>query len=71
MTTTTNNMREHKGQAIAHLQGSVNRIDEHTYKVKSQSDNDKEYDIISSELDGNAHVLIFFIVMLSVNMFLQ
>jgi hypothetical protein len=64
------NTRENKGQAIAQLQGSVNRIDEHTYKVKSQSDNPKEYEIISS-LDGNAHVLILFIVMLSVNTSLQ
>jgi putative transposase len=48
--TTTNNTHEQKGQAIAHLQGSISRIDEHRYRVKSQSDNVKEYEIISSEL---------------------
>jgi hypothetical protein len=35
MTTTINNTRQQKGQALAQLEGSVSRIDGHTYKVKS------------------------------------
>lgn len=43
-----NNSREEKGKQIAQNNNQVKRIDEHTYKVKSQS-SDKEYSIISSE----------------------
>jgi transposase-like protein len=43
------NLREQKGQSIAQIDGSVRRIDDHTYRVKSQS-TDQEYDIISTEL---------------------
>jgi len=41
-------LREQKGQAIAKLNG-IKRIDEHSYKVKSQSSND-EYDVLNTEL---------------------
>ncbi len=43
MTRINSNTRQQRGQAIAQLEGSVSRIDEHTYKVKSQSGNGKEY----------------------------
>jgi hypothetical protein len=68
---TTHDTRGHRGQAIAHLQGSVSRIDENTHILsKITVRHAKEYEIISS-LDGNAYVLILFTVTLSVNMFLQ
>jgi putative transposase len=43
-------VRHTKGESIAKLEGSIKKIDEHTYKVKSQSDNDKEYDVVSTEI---------------------
>jgi putative transposase len=42
------NPRQQKGLTIAQLQGMVIRIDENTYKVKSQSSNN-QYDVISTE----------------------
>jgi transposase-like protein len=42
--------REQKGQAIAKTNGRVSRIDEHTYKVKSQSSNGEQYDVLNTEL---------------------
>jgi transposase-like protein len=42
------NTREQRGQSIAQIDGSVTRIDENCYKVKSQSSNG-EYDVISTE----------------------
>jgi transposase-like protein len=42
-------VREQKGTIIARNTGYVNRIDEHTYKVRSQS-SDTYYDVINSEL---------------------
>lgn len=50
MTMTNSNTRQQRGQVITQLQDFISRIDEHTYKVKSQSGNDKEYEVISSEL---------------------
>jgi putative transposase len=44
----TINPRRQKGLTIAQLQGMVVRIDENTYKVKSQSSNNL-YDVISTE----------------------
>lgn len=41
--------RQQKGQAIASIEGGVSRIDEHAYKVKSQSGNDV-YDVLNTEL---------------------
>jgi putative transposase len=49
MTATELNSRHQKGLTIAQLQGMVIRIDENTYKVKSQSSNSL-YDVISTEL---------------------
>jgi putative transposase len=46
----TTNQRQQKGQAIAQVDGHVTRIDENTYRVKSQSDNSTEYDVIAGEL---------------------
>jgi putative transposase len=42
-------VREQKGQAIAQLNGQVKRIDEHSYRVKSQSTG-TEYDVLNTEL---------------------
>jgi putative transposase len=42
--------REEKGQAIAKTNGHVIRIDEHAYKVKSQSSDGEEYDVLNTEL---------------------
>jgi putative transposase len=41
--------RQQKGQAIASQDGCIKRIDEHSYKVKSQSGNGA-YDVIAGEL---------------------
>jgi transposase-like protein len=41
--------REDRGKSIAQLNGQINRIDSHAYKVKSQSGNG-EYDVLSTEL---------------------
>jgi putative transposase len=41
--------RSYKGELIAHQKGMVRRIDEHTYKVRSQS-SDNEYDVMNTEL---------------------
>ena len=41
--------REQRGQAIAQLEGHVTRIDDNTYKVKSQTNNG-EYTLIQTEL---------------------
>jgi putative transposase len=41
--------REERGRAIAELEGQITRIDENTYKVKSQSGNG-EYTVIQTEL---------------------
>jgi putative transposase len=43
-------VRHTKGESIAKLEGSIKKLDEHTYKVKSQSGNDKEYDVVSTEI---------------------
>ena len=40
--------RRLRGQAIAHLEGQITRLDEHAYRVKSQSGNG-EYEILSTE----------------------
>ncbi|MGB7953316.1 MAG: hypothetical protein WCF23_04990 [Candidatus Nitrosopolaris sp.] len=40
-----------RGQEIANKDNQINRIDENTYKVKSQSGNNEEYDLIETELD--------------------
>jgi len=45
------NPRELKGLAIAELGGQVRRIDQHSYKVKSQS-TPEYHDVIASELTG-------------------
>src|SRR5690348_5132024 len=45
------NARKERGIEIAN-KNHLRRIDEHTYKVKSQS-SDKEYSVISSELGWN------------------
>lgn len=45
----TINWRERRGLTIAQLDGQVRRIDEFSYKVKSQSGNG-EYDVLASEL---------------------
>lgn len=42
------NQREQKGKEIATTEHQIKRIDEHAYKVKSQSSNG-EYDVISTE----------------------
>ena len=42
-------VRKEKGRQIAQTKDSIQRIDEHTYKVKSQSRN-KQHDVISLEL---------------------
>jgi putative transposase len=42
-------VRKQKGQEIAQINGHVKRIDEHRYKVKSQSNGD-EYDVLNTEL---------------------
>jgi hypothetical protein len=42
-------VREQKGNDIAKIQGQVKKIDEHSYKVKSQS-SDNEYDVLNTEL---------------------
>jgi transposase-like protein len=42
-------VRERKGNDIAKVSGQVKRLDEHSYKVKSQSSNN-EYHVISTEL---------------------
>ena len=47
--TADTNARMEKGKTIAQLNGQVKRIDAHSYRVRSQS-NDGEYQIISSEL---------------------
>jgi putative transposase len=44
------NTRQQKGQVLASVNGQVTRIDEHTYKVKSQSSNGEYYDVIAGEL---------------------
>lgn len=41
--------REARGQVIAKSDGHIRRIDEHAYKVRSQSSDD-EYDILNTEL---------------------
>lgn len=41
--------REQRGRAIAQLEGQITRIDENTYKIKSQSGNG-EYAVIQTEL---------------------
>ena len=43
------NLREERGQKIAELPNQIQRIDEHSYKVKSQSGNG-EYDVLSTEV---------------------
>jgi putative transposase len=43
------NDREQKGQIIAQVNGTVKRIDEHSYKVKLQS-SENEYDVLRTEL---------------------
>jgi hypothetical protein len=53
----TSNTRQQKGQELAQLHGSVIRIDEHTYKVKSQIGSDKQYDVMRAKLVSNEHVL--------------
>jgi len=45
------NPRKERGMEIAN-KNHLRRIDEYTYKVKSQS-SDKEYSVISSELGWN------------------
>jgi transposase-like protein len=42
-------VREQKGNDIAKADGQVKRIDEHSYKVKSQT-SDNEYDVLNTEL---------------------
>jgi putative transposase len=42
-------LRMKKGQSIAKLNGQIKRIDEHSYRVKSQS-SDNEYDVLNTEL---------------------
>lgn len=41
--------REQKGLEIANLNGQIQRIDDYTYKVKSQANN-REYEILNSEV---------------------
>jgi hypothetical protein len=41
--------RETKGQEISKTNGHVIRIDDHNYKVKSQS-SDSQYDVLNGEL---------------------
>jgi putative transposase len=41
--------REQKGQTMAMIKGQVKRLDEHSYKVISQSSNN-EYDVLNTEL---------------------
>lgn len=48
----TTNKREEKGKEIAQNNNQVKRIDEHHYKVKSQSGNG-DYDVVSTELGFN------------------
>src|SRR6266487_6317687 len=40
------NIRLQRGQEIANKANQINRIDEDTYRVKSQSGNNEEYDVI-------------------------
>jgi putative transposase len=44
----TQSLRQERGQMIARTEGSVKRIDEHSYEVKSQSGNGL-YQVISTE----------------------
>ncbi len=41
--------REERGKAIANMDGQITRIDEHSYKVKSQTSN-VSYNVISTEI---------------------
>ena len=41
--------REDRGKAIAGMDGQIKRTDDHSYKVKSQS-NDSFYDVKSTEI---------------------
>jgi putative transposase len=43
------NSREQRGKVIAEIPNQITRVDEHSYKVKSQSGNG-EYDVISTEV---------------------
>ena len=42
--------RELRGKEIANLPNQINRIDDLTYKVESQSLKDLQYDVVSTEL---------------------
>jgi putative transposase len=44
------NLRLQRGQEIASKHNQVKRLDDKTYKVKSQSGNNEEYDVIETEL---------------------
>lgn len=46
--------RQEKGKEIANTQDQIRRIDNHTYKVKSQSGNG-EYDVVSTESGWNCN----------------
>lgn len=48
------NKRQEKGKEIANTQDQIRRIDNHTYKVKSQSGNG-EYDVVSTESGWNCN----------------
>jgi len=43
-----NNLREMRGQAIVNIEGQIKRLNDHSYKVKSQSGNG-EYDVLNTE----------------------
>lgn len=47
------NVREQRGKAIAELEGTIRRIDDHEYFVQSQSDKAKEYRVFSTESGWN------------------
>lgn len=49
-----NETRQEKGKEIASTDDQIRRIDEHHYKVKSQSGNG-EYDVVSTELGWNCN----------------
>jgi putative transposase len=46
------NKREQSGQSIAKTSNQIKRVDEQSYRVKSQSSN-TEYDVIPTELGWN------------------
>ncbi len=43
------NTREDRGRAIAESKNQITRVDDHHYTVRSQSNSDKVYDVVSTE----------------------